>query len=325
MKRIAIGLSVVFIAAGGLVVNELIAAPPESEELTIPLMSPEVITPDVPTFVTFTVDFSQDPNLKSPKLQIFDSTRGRWKTVVKLRDDGRFEDTVKKDGVYNVSPRLLDSGGATKIQVFRSSSLKLLWEGVTPLELRLVATKKGQRGILTSARFSLPSALPVQVSVGGSGGNPPADVDVPQTFDLVDSSDPARVRLQKFGPSGYGMVIFVEQNPADLSLEHWVISCFLNQRDPCNGLQPGDPQNLGDVPFGPGQAVLIEPITVGALAGIKLRISDPEDFSYEVFLDDPAHQRVFNFHIYVSDRLTQEFFFTENLEEALSVVQSLQQ
>lgn len=304
-------LAVGIVGAAG-VTTRLVAFPPESEDLVFPVMSPAVITPDIPTFVTFTVDFSQDPNLKSPKLQVFDPARGEWKTVAKLSDKGKFEDPIKKDRIYNLRVRFLDANGTTQIHRPRNGKLNLRWEGTTPLQLRLAAKKKGQKGIITSPAFSIPTIAPAPIVVGGGAGDPPASVEVPATFDPIDPpSDPNNVVLKKSGPDGYQVEVRIRSNASALPLEQWVLVEAFDFTD------PQDPQTLSD--YDRGASV---PLMISGLNGFKITEEALQE-SIQVFLDDPANGRVFWFVIFATDA-DQNLRLEENLPEALSVVLSLQ-
>lgn len=304
------------------------AAPPESEELVIPSWSPDAITPDLPTFTTFTASLS-DENIKSARLQFFDPVKEKWRTIKTLSDQGQWEDSIKGDRVFNLRLRLLNSNGTTEIALPArgepgESNVKAAVP--SPAQFRLTAKKKGQAGILVSPPFSIPTTPPSPVTVGGAAGDPPASVEVPATLSIADASDPSWVVLTKFGPDGYNLIIRTRANSIGLSLEQAIISCYLlSGNGPCQTLQPSDPQTLADYDFAARlESADITPLTVSGLSGIQLLLKDSESRSYEIFLDDPANHRFFHFTIVENDRLQQGAFFTDNLSEALRVVQSLQ-
>lgn len=155
MKRAAIifllvaGTTTAAVLLGG----KLFATPPESVELPLPALSPSAISPNVPTFVTFAATLS-DPDLRAPKLQIFDPVKGQWRTIKALKDDGKAEDLVKDDRVFTKRLWFLDATGTTQIGFEKGNGdLKVSREVTSPAHMRLIAKRKGQRTLLISPTF----------------------------------------------------------------------------------------------------------------------------------------------------------------------------
>lgn len=306
-KKILLLLFSTTVAATFLVltgVGGLLASPPESEELSVPAMSPHVITPDIPTFVTLTVNFSQNPNLKSPALQVFDLTRHKWKTVAKFSDIGKLEDTIKKDGIYNLRLRFLDSNGTMHIHLPQKQKLKLLWESANPL-LRLVAKKKGQRGVVVSPTFSVSSVPPIPVIIGGATSGPPAMFLVPQSFDTSLTDNPDNVLLTKDGPNGYNLTVTTFDNPAGTALKDWVNAQFF-------GYNKIDSDSA------------ISPITVAGLQGLLFDSSDESSDALIVWLDDPSNSRVYYFKA-APQSGGQSGAFADNTDEIMATINSFLQ
>lgn len=157
MKRAALIFLLLAVVATSAVVlvlrGELFAAPPESEELTPPTLAPAILPPGEPTFVTFTATLT-DPDLKSPKIQVFDPAKGKWRTVKALKDDGKDEDVLKDDRVFTKRLWILVASDTTQIGFETSSGqIKVKREVPSPAQLRLAAKRKGQRTLLVSPTF----------------------------------------------------------------------------------------------------------------------------------------------------------------------------
>lgn len=316
MKRFASILLLVLVALGGSALfffGPLIAAPPESEELTPPVVSPPVITPDVPTFVTFTTTLP-DPNIRRPKLQFFDPAKGRWRTASGMRDNGKLGDEVKGDGIFTLRLRFVDVAGETLLGLVGRPRSR--GEVPTPVVLRLVAKKKGQRGVVVSAPFLLSSNTPGSLQVGDGTVGPSVTVDVPDTA-TVGQTSTNHVRIVKPGPEGYVMTVSLRSNPGSWALEQWILACIFG---PCTGLpEPGDPQTLAEYP----RNLQEEQVQVAGLAGYRLSLNDLGGANTFVVLDDPENRRVIVFDVFSTD-VTQQLNFEDNLSEALSIVNSLQ-
>lgn len=289
----------------------------ESEELAVPSMSPGVVTPNIPTFVTFTADFSGAPDLKRPKLQFFDPGKDKWKTIRAMSDKGKGEDPVQKDSVYNLRLRFLDLNGNTEIvlppkQVGQTPRVR--GNVPTPAQLRLVAKKKGQKGIVVSPVFSVPTASPTPITIGSDTGA--ATLSIPQTIESRATSNPSDVLLTKTGPNGYRMRVRVQPNPHSWSLEQWILACYFGA---CNTLPaPEDAQTLTAF----NREITSTPITVGGLEGLHLEIPDEGGVVISVFLDDPTRMRVLSFESFAEDP-TQSSNFAANSNELESIIESL--
>lgn len=301
---------------GGLVAQQ-VATVPESQDLDAPVASPSVITPDIPTFVTFTTTLA-DPNVKRPKLQFFDPAKAKWKTIKKLRDDGKYGDEVGGDRIFTLRVRFLDSGGMTEIGL--PTRKKVYNKGTVPssapIQLRVVARKAKQRGLVVSPSISVSSLPPAPVVVGDEVSGGAATVMVPPTISVIDAADPNDVILVKDGPDGYRMRIRVRANSEGWGIEQWILSCVFG---PCVVLPgSGDPQTLAEHP----SAADYEHITVGDLSGIQLNIEDVGGTTIIVVLDDSTKQRMIYFEVF-PEHAGQAVNFQDSLPEAISILNSL--
>lgn len=315
MKRFLIAVAAIVIL-GVVGVTSLFVAqaqrrPRESVELSTPGMSPAVISPDIPTFVTFTTTLT-DPNVKHPKLQFFDPAKGKWKAIGRLRDDGKFGDSTRKDGTFSIRISLLDSAGMTTISLPKKSKLKIKGQASSPIQIRLAARKKGQPGLVVSPSLSVLTVVPSPVDFAGGSTGPPASVDVPATFSVIDASDPTHVVMEKSGADGYQFEVYVRAKPSDVTLESWIFANALGFTS------PGDPSSFADYPD-----AHVAPVTFASLSGLKVEVESEGGSSIDIFLDDTAYQRVIWFSVNPLGA-KQEVNISANLPEALSIVESLQ-
>ncbi len=207
-------LALVLLLGSGLVVAATtlwsLAAPPvESLELDAPSMSPAVITRDVATFVTFTASLP-DETIKSPRLQFFDPAKGKtgkWRTIKSLSDNGKGEDPVKGDRIFNLRLSFLATGDNTAIAlppVKPSRPARVKGEAGTPVQLRLAARRKGKRGIVVSAPFS----PDVWQRTSASSAGTVITFDAPTTWTLFDDSSPSEtVGIELQSPSGSSFIV----------------------------------------------------------------------------------------------------------------------
>ncbi len=280
------------------------AAPPESEELALPTLEPSMITPGVGTFLSVSATIA-DETIRRLRLQFFDQSRLRWKTVTRLKDDGEFPDALGGDRIFTGRLRLLESSGSVgvyKLGKKRSPVLK----GTTtiPVALRLVAKRKGVHGmILVSPPLALPVATLRNLLIGGGGGAPTASVSIPETIDSVNADDPTNVWLEKSGTDGYSMNIKEVQNPTAMSLPQWV---DLN-------IYGGD---------GVDRSPLYVPFSAGGLVGFSYQAHDQSGEVFHVWLDDPMNGRLFSITAEPggADQYTT---FEGSMEEILSAIASL--
>lgn len=166
-------LSAIAAAAVVALSGQLFAAPTESEELAFPTMSPAVVVQGEPTFVTFSAALT-DPEIRAPKLQVFDPAKGKWKTIRPLKDDGKNEDQVKADRVFTQQLWIFDSGGVTQIGYRKGNGqVKVKREVPSPARIRLVAKQMKRPGLLVSAPLSLDAWA--QATIGGVNLSYPMD------------------------------------------------------------------------------------------------------------------------------------------------------
>lgn len=205
MKRAALILaSLAVLGTVGTVMFEgkLFAAPPESEELVFPAMSPTIITADEPTFITFTATLT-DPDIRRPKLQVFNPTKGKWETIAPLKDNGKDEDQVKDDQVFTKRLWFLDTDGVTQIGFEkRNGEIKVKRTVPSPAQIRLVAKRKRVRGILVSQGLSFPRGA----SVGGVQVGVPTSWQV-ETYPRENGEAPVGIFTS---PSGSVVVLLPE-------------------------------------------------------------------------------------------------------------------
>ncbi len=216
---LALALRTVAASAATFVFAGMLLAPSlEGQELPSPVASPAIITAGVPIFVTFTAALT-DPNIRLPKLQLWDPAKGRWRPVGAPRDNGRFGDASKGDRTFSLQTQLLASGGVTQLGLPRKRRLKIKGVVPTPIQLRLIGRKKGQRGLLTSPTMRV-DVLTVSVSwaVAAAGGirvDPVVASPEPGvTFVDVPISTGGELPLNTFG-------MIVQANPQQLSLQDW--------------------------------------------------------------------------------------------------------
>lgn len=316
MKRFFIPFVAVllFIVGAGVFFGNLFAGPLETEALVPPVPSPSVITPDIPTFITFTASIA-DPDVRSPKLQFFDPSRSRWKTIGRFRNDGKLEDQIKGDQEFTLRVYFLDSGDTTQIRLPRGKKLKLKGAVPSPVQMRVAARKKGVKGILTSPTLNISAVDQLPVTIGDGSIGPPASVKVPATFDTIDTSDPTNVFFEKVGPDGYRARIHVRSNLSGLPLEQWILQVAFRWGE----ASIPSPPTLADDP----SISEILPITTGGLSGIQLVKQEEHLRVVHVFLNDPNNQRVFWFLVFGTG-IGQQLNLDENLTEAISIIFSLQ-
>jgi hypothetical protein len=290
------------------------ATPPEIVDVPLPTIQPAVVTPDIPTFVTF-ISALPDPAIKGPQLQVFDPSRSKWTVIAPLLDKGRPPDSVKNDRVFTLRLRFLSSSSTTQISLSKGQHLTLKAVVSNTPQLRIAAHKNGQRGLIFSPTFSVPAAAPVAIAIGPATA--PLHVLVPQTIDSVNEHDPSDVVLTKLGDDGYQMKVYVKPNSSSWPLDQWILACYFESG--CNALPSlTDPQTIqARVP-----GVVIAPIVVGPLSGLSLAIPDDGGTLHALFLNDPTQQRVIVFEIYPLYP-GQDTNLNDNTPEFLSIVESL--
>ena len=277
-------------------VIEPAAAYAQSVELPTPNLSPSVITPDVPTFVTFSIALS-DTALRLPRLQYLDST-GQWATIAKLDDKGKSPDEIKKDRRFALRLRFLDAAGSTQIAIpQRRGVVKVKASVPSTPQLRLTAQKEGQ-GYVISPTFSVSPMLPAPISLGTH----PATIAVPKTIGSIDATNPDNVYLLKNGPDGYSIRIFLGANTTSLPLIDWIRINTLGGAD---------------------ESDRFEAVTVSGLPGFRFSATE-EGGSYQyVWLADTSNQRVFVFEIQPRGG-QQADTIQDNAPEIMSILNSLQ-
>lgn len=316
MKRAALIFLLLAVVVTGAVLlvlrGELFAAPPEIVELPVATLSPSAVSPNVPTFVTISVNFP-DPAIKSPRLQYLDPANGKWKTIVALKDKGKFPDEVAEDRSFSGRLRLLNSGSLIDIALKRGAVLKVKASVPFPPTLRLSARKKGTTGILVSPTFTIEEINSTSLSIptGVSSGSP-VSITAPTSF-IFDDTDPSRLVLRKLGVEGYEIRVTVDQNPSSLPLEAWIFENVLGF-----GSSPGAPTSFAEYP-----EALVETINVAGLPGIKMTTVDLQT-QVSIFLHDTSNSRVIRFEILTPSDLGQDTRLIENIPEVLTIVNSIQ-
>lgn len=315
MKRAAILVLLAALATSAAIFvfnNGLLAAPPEVEELPLPDVSPAVLTEDVPTYVTIAfpkviAEGTRDPAfdlIKQPKLQFFDSAKGKWKNLVPLKDNGNLPDLEKKDGTFTARVMFLASGPNVSAFKISRRGPKLRTQQPCPMELRLIAKRKGERALLVSPSFQLMALPATSQSFGDIQGAPPATLSIPPTMDDLSSfADPTNVWFGKTGPDGYEVTVRTFPNTSNSPLLNWL---HVNV-------------------FGSGfnYAESFEPLSVAGLQGLVSEGDDLSGTSLTVWLSDPMNSRVFQ--ISAEPRgADQQANFQDNRDEILNMIQSLQ-
>ncbi len=201
----------------------------------------------------------------------------------------------------------------TTVSLVRKGKSKIKGQAPSPIRIRLAATKKGQSGLVVSPSVSISTALPSAVQFGGGSAGPLSSVNVPASFDVIDASDPTHVTMEKSGPEGYGFEIYVRSKPANVPLETWILQNALGFT------ASGDPASFAEYPD-----AHVQPITVASVGGLRVDVESEGGSSTDIFLDDAAHQRVIWFAISPLGA-KQDVNISDNLPEALSIVESLQQ